>query len=175
MTGLARKTRRARSWWIGPALAVLAMAGGPLAAASGVGDSRHAGVRVAASEDPIVADTRKLIDRSVELWNEHKLDEMVAGQYTEDTLMLPPNHEPIRGRAAILAYLKPLRALIGEYDQGDHLIQATPAGDNSVSWAGQYSFHDGLDRITSHELYVRQSDGSMKCAVEMFGSRDPLK
>jgi hypothetical protein len=175
MTRLARKTRRVRSWWIGAALVVLATAGVPLAAAFGAGDSTHAGVPPAASEDPIVADTRKLIDRSVTLWNANKLDEMVAGQYNEDTLMLPPNHEPIRGRAAILAYLKPFRALIGEYDRGDHLIQATPTGDNSVSWAGQYSFHDGLDRITSHELYVRQSDGSMKCAVEMFGSRDPLK
>lgn len=174
MTGFAEKTRSIRRLWIVPALAVCITAGVPQDNASSAGDAGHV-VRAAAAEEPIVAETRKLIDRSVQLWNERKLEEMVAGQYTEDALLLPPNHEPIRGRAAILAYLKPFRDVAGEYDKGDYLIRATPSGNNSVSWAGQYSFHGGLDRITSHELYVRQLDGSMKCVVEMFGFRDPMK
>ena len=121
MTGsLGRKTQL-RRWWVVPTLAVLTTAAVPLAAASSPGDAGRAGVRAAAAEDPMVTETRKLIDRSVELWNEHKLDEMVAGHYVEDAVMLPPNHEPIRGRKAILAYLKPFRDVAGEYDSGNYL------------------------------------------------------
>jgi len=85
--------------------------------------------------------------------------------------MLPPNHEPIRGRAAILAYLKSIRDVAGDAQTGDHLMRGTPSG-NTVSWVGLYIF--GKLRITSHELYVRQPDGSMRNAVDMFGYRDPM-
>jgi ketosteroid isomerase-like protein len=149
-------------------------AGAPLAAASNTSDARGAGVRAAADEDPLVADTRKRIDTFVQLWKENKLEELVAGYFTEDPLMLPPNHEPIRGRQAILAYFKSLRDAVGEFDKGDYLIRATPSGDNSVSWAGQFSFHDGKLRFTAHELFVREPDGSMRCAVKMVGFRDPM-
>lgn len=167
-------TLRFRRWWLVPTLAVLTTAGVPLAAASSAGNPGRAGVRATAAEDPMVIETRKLIDRFVQLWKENKLDELVAGHYIEDAVMLPPNHEPVRGRTAILAFLKSVRDVVGEFDQGDYLIRATPSGDNSVSWVGQYTFHDGKLRVTSHELYVRQPDGSMRCAVDMFGYRDPM-
>jgi ketosteroid isomerase-like protein len=141
---------------------------------SNASDARSAGVRAAAAEDPLVTDTRKLMDTFVQLWKENKLEELVAGYFTEDPLMLPPNHEPIRGRQAILAYFKDVRDAIGEFDKGDYLIRATPIGDNSISWAGQFSFHHGQLRFTAHELFVRQPDGSMRCAVKMVGFRDPM-
>jgi len=122
----------------------------------------------------MITDTRKLIDRQIQLWNENKLDELVAGHYVEDAVMLPPNHEPIHGRRAILAYIKSIRDIAGEFDKGDYLIRATSSG-NSVSWIGQYSLRRGTFRITSHELFVRQSDGSMRNAVDMFGYRDPAR
>jgi ketosteroid isomerase-like protein len=147
--------------------------GASLATASNAGEARGAGVR-AAAEDPLVTDTRKLLDTFVQLWKENKLEELVAGYFTEDPLMLPPNHEPIRGRQAILAYFKSVRDAVGEFDRGDYLIRATPSGDDSVSWAGQFSFHDGKLRFTAHELFVRQPDGSMRCAVKMVGFRDPM-
>jgi len=90
----------------------------------------------------MITETRKLIDRQVRLWNENKLDELVAGHYVEDAVMLPPNHEPIHGRPAILAYIKSIRDIAGEFDKGDYLIRATPSG-NSVSWIGQYSLRRG--------------------------------
>jgi ketosteroid isomerase-like protein len=99
---------------------------------------------------------------------------LVAGYLTEDALMLPPNHEPIRGHQTILAYFKSLRDAVGEFDTGDSLIRATSSGDNSVSWVGQFSFHDGKLRVTTHELFLRQPDGSMRCAVKMVGFRDPV-
>ena len=131
-------------------------------------------VRAPSAEDPLVTDTRKLIDEFVELWDESKLEELVARYFTEDALMLPPNHEPIRGHQAILAYFKGLRDAVGEFDSGDSLIRATPSGDHSVSWAGQFSFHDGKLRVTTHELFLRQPDGSVRCAVKMVGFRDPM-
>ena len=148
--------------------------GAPLATVPHAGDARGAGVRAAAAEDPLVTDTRKLLDTFVQLWKENKLEELVAVYFTDDPLMLPPNHEPIRRRQAILTYFKSLRDAIGEFDSGDYLLRATPSGDNSVSWAGQFSFHDGKLRFTAHELFVRQPDGSMRCAVKMVGFRDPM-
>lgn len=51
---------------------------------------------------------------------------------------------------------------------------AMSSDDRSVSWVGQFSFHDGALRVTTHELFVRQPDGSMRCAVKMVGLRDPM-
>jgi hypothetical protein len=163
MTGSKGKALPFRRWWIAPTLAVLITAGLPLAAASGAGNA----------EDSMVTQTRKALDLFVQRWNENKLEEMVAEHYVEDALMLPPNHEPIRGRQAILAFFKGVRDVVGEFDKGDYMIQATPSGEDSVSWVGQYNFHGGRLRFTSHELYVRQPDGSMRNAVDMFGYRDP--
>jgi ketosteroid isomerase-like protein len=173
MIGFEGKTSSLRRWWIVPTLAVLIIAGAPLAAASNASDARDAGLRAAAAEDPMVTATRKLLERFIQLWNENKLEEMVAGHYTEDAVVLPPNHEPIRGRQAILAFYKSLRDAVGQFDKGDYLIQSTPSG-NTVSWVAQYSFHGGKLRYVAHELYVRQPDGSMRCAVDMIGNRDPM-
>jgi hypothetical protein len=128
--------------------------GVPSTTASNTSDARGAGVRAAAAEDPLVTETRKLMDTFVQLWKENKLEDLVAGYFTEDPLMLPPNHEPIRGRQAILAYFKNVRDAIGEFDPGDYLIRATPIGDNSISWAGQFSFHHGQLRSHTAEVWV---------------------
>jgi hypothetical protein len=85
-----------------------------LAVASNATDARGAGPRAAAAEDPMVTDTRKLIDTFIQLWKENRLEELVAGYFTEDPLMLPPNHEPVRGRQAILGYFKGLRDAVRE-------------------------------------------------------------
>jgi len=172
MTRFEGQTLAFRRWWVVPAMAVLLTAGVPLAASS-AGDATPDG-GAAAAEDPMIRDTRKLIDRQVRLWNENKLDELVAGHYTEDAVMLPPNHEPIRGRDAILAYIKRIRDVAGEFDKGEYLIRATVSA-HSVSWVGQYSLRGGTLRITSHELFMRQPDGSMRNAVDMFGYRDPME
>ena len=175
MTGSDGTTLRFRRWWwVVTTLAVLTTVGGRLASASSAGDSERPGVWATAAEDPMVTETRKLIDRFVRLWNEKEINELVAGHYIEDAVMLPPNHEPIRGRPAILAYIKSWRDVAGEFDKDHSLIRATPSGD-TVSWVGQSSLRDGKLRITSHELFVRQPDGSMRSAVDMFGYRDPMR
>ena len=174
MTGSDSKTLRFRRWWIVPTLAVLTTAGVPIAAASSTGDAGRAGVRATAAEDPMVTQTRKAVELFIQRWNANKLEEMVVDHYIDDAVMLPPNHEPVYGHQAILAYWKSVRDVVGEIDKGDYIIRATPSGNNSVSWVGQYNFHDGKLRATSHEWYVRQPDGSMRIAVDMFGYRDPM-
>jgi len=174
MTGCEETTRSCRKWWIVPVLVVLMTGGVPLAAPS-LARQGGGAVRAAAAEDPVVTEVRKLADQFLELWKENRLDELVAGFYAADAIMVPPNHEPIHGREAILAFLKRLREPLGDFDQGDHVIRLTPGGTDTVSWVGAYSFHGGTLRLTTHELYVRQSDGSMRCAVDMFGYRDPMR
>jgi ketosteroid isomerase-like protein len=174
MTGSESKTLRFRRWWIVPTLAVLTTAGVPLAAASSAGDAGAARVQAAAAEDPMITETRKAIEAFVQRWNDNKLEEMVAAHYVDDAVILPPNHEPIRGRDAILAFFKGVRDVVGPFDKGDYIIQATANENDSVSWVGQYTFQGGRLRFTTHELYLRQPDGSMRCAVDMFGYRDPM-
>ena len=106
MTGSDSKTLRFRRWWIVPTLAVLTTAGVPIAAASSTGDAGRAGVRATAAEDPMVTQTRKAVELFIQRWNANKLEEMVADHYIDDAVMLPPNHEPVYGHQAILAYWK---------------------------------------------------------------------
>jgi ketosteroid isomerase-like protein len=174
MAGCEETRRSFRSAWIVPALVVLMTGAVPLAAPSMAGQPAG-GVRAAAADEPAVSEVGRLIDRFLELWKANRLDELVAGFYADDAVMVPPNHEPIHGREAILAYLKGLRGPLGEFDEGDHRIRVTAGADRVVSWVGRYSFRGGTLRLTTHELYVRQPDGSMRCAVDMFGYRDPLR
>jgi ketosteroid isomerase-like protein len=163
---------RFRRWWIGPTLAVLITAGVPVGA--GIGNSGSRGW-AAAADDPTVTATKQALDRFIKLWNEEKLEELVAVHYTDDSLMLPPNHEPIRGRAGILEYLKGARDALGEFDPGDYTVKMTASGNGLVSFVGQFNFYSGKLRFTTHELYQRQPDGSVRNMVDMFGFRDPLK
>jgi ketosteroid isomerase-like protein/PHD/YefM family antitoxin component YafN of YafNO toxin-antitoxin module len=164
MAGSEGTTRRRVRWWIVPSLAALITVGVPLTTASGSAHAGGAEVR-AADDDPTVEAVHQAIDRFIELWNEHKLDELVAGFYAEDALMVPPNHEPIRGRTGILEYLKGGREPFGDFDASHDLTFQTTASGNLVSHVGKYSFHSGRVRLTAHELYQRQTDGSVRCIV----------
>lgn len=53
----------------------------------------------------------------IALWNEQRFDE-ILGYYAEDALFAPPNHDLIRGPAAIIAYMKTLRPLLGQLKAG---------------------------------------------------------
>lgn len=139
-------------------------------------DAERPVVVTATGDDPMVAEINQLLDEVfIKNWNEKKIEELVAGFYTEDAVVMPPNQEPITGRAGIVAFYTAARELVGEFNPGDnHLIQARVSG-NTVSLLGQYDFRSGKIRLVTHELFERQSDGSIKSAVEMIGYRDPGK
>jgi hypothetical protein len=85
---------------------------------------------------------------------------------------VPPNHEPLRGRAAIAEFYKGLRDVAGELEGGAETRRGRASG-NLVSVVGKYSVYSGRVRFTSHELFKRQPDGSLKYVVDMYGNRDP--
>jgi ketosteroid isomerase-like protein len=153
--------------WVAPAVLALAVAIVPLAPVPGAASEGRAEVTV------IVAEALRMEQRFVELWNDKNFDELAYYYYTEDAIAVPPNHEPIRGRTAIIEYFKGARDALGELEVDTDAHRATTSGD-LVSLVGKYSFYAGKLRLTSHELYQRQADGSLKCLVDMFGFRDPL-
>ena len=108
----------------------------------------------------------------VRLWNASKLDEMVRFYYVDDAIMAPPNHDLIRGKQKILEYFKSIRPSIGELQTGLQHHQVTVT-DEMTSVVGNYAAYNGGMRITAHEAFQRQADGTLRVIVDMFGFRDP--
>ena len=118
----------------------------------------------------MVAATKAATDRFRELWNQNKLADLIAEIYTDQSVLIPPNHDVIRGRSAIQEYLQEARDLAGEYSKGDVKYQIT-ASETMVSLFGEYAFRNGTMRFNAHEVYQRQPDGSVRNVVDMFGYR----
>jgi ketosteroid isomerase-like protein len=97
-------------------------------------------------------------DEFVRLWNANKLDELVEFYYVDDAFVIPPNHDPVRGKKNIYEYFKGIRPMIGELQTGlqHHQVVVT---------------EDGAMRINAHEAFVRQADGTLKVIADMFGMR----
>ena len=126
----------------------------------------------ASSGDQMIAEAMRLDQKFVQLWNDRKWDELGVSIYAEDALAIPPNHEPIRGRVAIVEYWASVRDTYGEMAGGTETLRASASG-NLVSLVGKYSFYTGRIRAVTHELFERQPDGSLKCTVDMPGLSDP--
>ena len=131
------------------------------------------GVAAMGSDDQMVSEAMALERKWVQLWNDRNWDELGATLYAEDALAVPPSHEPIRGRAAIIEYLRGARDALGEFEGGTETFRASASG-KLVSLVGEYSARSGKLRLTGHELFERQPDGPLRCTVDMFGFRDPL-
>jgi len=164
-------------WWkrgIGPALLVVAMALAPLtvAGASSSGDSGSRRVAATAADDSLATKVKEALGRFIQLWNDNKVDELVATYYTDDSILVPPNHEPIRGRAGILEYLKNAHDAVGPFDTLEAPYSMEASGD-MVSNVGKISFRSHQIRFTTHERWERQPDGSVRVIVDMFGFAMP--
>jgi ketosteroid isomerase-like protein len=111
-------------------------------------------------------------DEFVRLWNASKLDELVEFYYVDDAIVVPPNHELIRGKKNIYEYFKGIRPSLGELQTGlqHHQVVVT---DDMTSVVGNYAFYNGGMRLTAHEAFQRQADGTLKVIADMFGFRDP--
>ncbi|HEV3362734.1 MAG TPA: nuclear transport factor 2 family protein [Acidimicrobiia bacterium] len=109
-------------------------------------------------------------DEFVRLWNANKLDELVEFYYVDDAVVVPPNHDPVRGKKNIHEYFKGIRPMIGELQTGlqHHQVVVT---DDMTSVVGNYAAHNGHMRINAHEAFVRQADGTLKVVADMFGMR----
>jgi ketosteroid isomerase-like protein len=170
LVGASECSDRVRKWCSVSILAVLlAAAGVPIAASAASGAGGGEG-RVSAAEESTVAATWQAEEHFRELWNANNMDQLVAEIYTDESVMAPPNHDPIRGRAAILEFLKPARAELGEFSKEDVSCQPT-SSDTLVSMFCDYKFRSGSLRLNAHEAWHRQPDGSVRNMVDMFGFR----
>ena len=109
-------------------------------------------------------------DEFVRLWNADKLDELVEFYYADDAFVVPPNHDPIKGKKDIYEYFKGIRPTVGELQTGlkHHQVVVT---DDMTSVVGNYAAHNGGMRINAHEAFMRQDDGTLKVIADMFGFR----
>lgn len=118
--------------------------------------------------DPI-AEATAVQHTLIEFYNGRKWDELGA-LYLEDAIAVPPNHEPIHGRAAIVEYWKSIRDTVGEGQCGEPL-EGTVSGNLVALVSRSCTAHSGLLGFTAHELYERQADGSLRYKFDMFGLR----
>lgn len=125
------------------------------------------GTRGSGSVEATASENLNLQRTWVELFNGRRWDELGA-IYEEDALVIPPNHELVRGRAAITEYFKGIRDVIVEVSCGDP-ASVTASGDLVALVPDDCSVHAGAIRVNTHELYVRQPDGSLRYRYDMFG------
>lgn len=107
-----------------------------------------------------------------DVWNAQNFDE-IGDYYTDDSILVPPNHDIIKGRDAIVAYLKTLRPLFGEL-QGPFEPHSVVESGNVTAIMGNYVFKNGV-RVTSIGVFEKQADGRYKAKQDMIGLRDPLR
>jgi ketosteroid isomerase-like protein len=102
-------------------------------------------------------------------FNAKKWDELGA-LYEEGAVALPPNHEPLEGRAAIVEYYKSIRDAVGEGHCAEPFKTAV-SGKLVAAVGRDCSAYSGQMGFTTHELFERQDDGSMLFKFDMFGMR----
>src|SRR5688500_19564085 len=84
----------------------------------------------------MLAEAVRMQQQLIERYNARKFEEMGAF-WAEDAIALPPNHEPIRGRAAIVEYFRENRDTLGEAEVGPPL--ASSVSGNLVAVVPQYT------------------------------------
>jgi uncharacterized protein (TIGR02246 family) len=99
----------------------------------------------------------------------------VASMYTDDAVVMPPNHEPVRGRANIEAFFKEMEgtkltltpfdsAISGAsaYEAGTYQMSMTPKTGPPTTDKGKYVV-----------ILKRGSDGQWRLAYDIFNSDMP--
>jgi len=118
----------------------------------------------------MIADAKRTDRAVVVAYNNKNWDEL-GPLWAEDALVLPPNHEPVRGRDAIIEYLRDARDVFGPIDDGWEHIRVKASG-TFASLAGLFTLQSGHVRLTYAQLYERQPDGSVLLAVDQFNFRE---
>ena len=127
-------------------------------------------------------DLREVIEKVNQLWRAafKKGDAALAtSMYTDDTLLLPPNMEPIRGKENAQAFwgtsiemgvimeehkiVEIVREGDSAFELGTYIISFHPEGQESVEEKGKYVV-----------LWKRMDDGSWKKHWDIWNSSMPL-
>jgi ketosteroid isomerase-like protein len=111
----------------------------------------------------MIADAKKTENAIFVAYNEKKWDELGA-LYTEDAVLLPPNHDPVVGPAAIVEYYRGLRDAFGEL--GDIEPVRARASGRLADLVTKFTAHFGRVRMIYQGLFERQPDGSVLAGVD---------
>jgi len=125
---------------------------------------------------PLSATDRNAIQQALKAFTKNaqatpRDDKASAAYYEEDAIMVPPNHAPLEGRAAIEAFLSTFLPfsnyqlqtieLEGQgdlaYERGTNSMTLVPPGGTPVEWRSNYLV-----------IWHRQTDGSWKVRREIF-------
>jgi ketosteroid isomerase-like protein len=139
--------------------AVVVLAPGIAVAGAGTGGDADDGAQ-------IVADAKRVEMAIVAAYNDKRWDELPP-LFAEDALLLPPNHDPVRGRDAIVEYYKSGRDVLGKINEGWEFLRVKGSG-NFASLAGLVTLGSGGIRLWYTDLYERQPDGSVQMVVNAF-------
>ena len=131
-----------------------------------------AGPDEANDRDELIAAARKTQNAIITAYNARKWDDLPP-LYVEDAVMLPPNHEPIHGRDAIIDFLRSARDAVGVGDLSNSRNARVIVSGNLVNFVYLFTARDGHLRMVSNELYERQPDGSMRITVDEPSFTDP--
>jgi len=155
---------RTHSWLIRalvPLVAVMLVLG-PGIAGAGDDDAEQ-------SDEEKIAEGVAVQQRFVEAYNAKAWDK-VGALYAEDAIAIPPNHEPIKGRAAIVEYWKSVRDTVGEGKCGE-AMDGVAGGKYVANVSRSCTAHSGSLGFTTHELVERGEDGTWRYKFDMFGLR----
>jgi ketosteroid isomerase-like protein len=121
-------------------------------------------------EAALIAAAKRTEAAIVTAINDRKWDALGA-LYAPDAVLLPPNHEPVVGRDAIVDFIRSVRDVVGKLDYAVDYVRVEASG-NFASMAVTFSANSGHLRMTDAELYERQPDGSLVMVVETFAFRE---
>ena len=123
------------------------------------------------------ATIRKSAEEWAKHWNAKDLDKLTA-LYAPDAVVMPPNHEAVRGRAAILEFFKGV--LASGVTDIIHEATVVKASGNQGYVLGRYSLSvpqkDGStkqDRGKFLHIWERQPGGKWRITVGAFSSDLP--
>ena len=156
---MARGHRRLTRIVVASAAAVLLVAPG----IAGAGDD------VEQSDDEKIAEGVAVQQKFVAAYNAKAWDK-VGALYAEDAIAIPPNHEPIRGRAAIVEYWKSVRDSVGEGKCAE-AMDGVAGGKYVANVSRSCTAYSGGLGFTTHELVERGEDGIWRYKFDMFGLR----
>jgi uncharacterized protein (TIGR02246 family) len=145
-----------------------------LALAMGIGLAQFA-----SAQTPMTGKTDPALTKLAKAWEaafNAKEIAKVAAMYTDDAVVMPPNHEAVRGRANIEAFFKEMEganftltpfesATSGStaYEAGTYQMSMTPKTGQPTTDKGKYVV-----------VLKRGSDGQWRLAFDIFNSDMPL-
>ena len=104
-----------------------------------------------------------------------------AAAYTDDAILMPPNHSPLEGKQAIEKYLAEIGSQLQASNFQLSILEVDVQGDTTIV-RGTYSSSFTVpgtdapmeDRCKTLNVWKRQADGSWKLHRDIWNSNMPI-